>query len=256
MRIVLIHPNYHSGGAEIAGSWPPAWVAYITGALKAAGYTDVRFIDAMTNNVTDDELRYILAQEKPDVVGTTAITPSIYKAERILEIAKEEHPDVVTVLGGVHATFMFKQVLSEAPWVDVIVRGEGEEIIVELIRAIDEGRWPQQADEIKGLAYTRDGEIVATQAAPTVKNLEGIDPDWSILEWEKYIYVPLGVRVAIPNMARGCPFTCSFCSQWKFWRDYRVRDPKAVVDEIEKLVNDHEGRRDSRHAGRADRQEP
>ena len=240
MRIVLIHPNYHSGGAEIAGSWPPAWVAYITGALKAAGYTDVRFIDAMTNNITDDELRYILAQEKPDVVGTTAITPSIYKAERILEIAKEEHPGAVTVLGGVHATFMFKQVLSEAPWVDVIVRGEGEEIIVELIRAIDEDRWPQQADEIKGLAYTWDGEIVATQAAPTVKNLEGIDPDWSILEWEKYIYVPLGVRVAIPNMARGCPFTCSFCSQWKFWRDYRVRDPKAVVDEIEKLVEEHD----------------
>ncbi|RIA55119.1 magnesium-protoporphyrin IX monomethyl ester anaerobic oxidative cyclase [Dichotomicrobium thermohalophilum] len=239
MRIVLIHPNYHSGGAEIAGNWPPAWVAYITGALKAAGYTDVRFIDAMTNDISEDELRYILSQENPDVVGTTAITPSIYKAERALEIAKEEHPDAVTVLGGVHATFMFKQVLSEAPWVDVIVRGEGEEIIVELIRAIDEGRWPQEADTIKGLAFTKDDQIVATQAAPTVKDLEAIDPDWSILEWDKYIYVPLGTRVAIPNMARGCPFTCSFCSQWKFWRDYRVRDPKAVVDEIEKLVEEH-----------------
>ena len=67
-----------------------------------------------------------------------------------------------------------------------------------------------------------------------------MDPDWNILEWEKYIYVPLGVRVAIPNMARGCPFTCSFCSQWKFWRDYRVRDPLKVVDEIERLVNDHD----------------
>jgi anaerobic magnesium-protoporphyrin IX monomethyl ester cyclase len=43
----------------------------------------------------------------------------------------------------------------------------------------------------------------------------------------------MGVRVAIPNFARGCPFTCSFCSQWKFWRDYRIRDPKKVVDEIE-----------------------
>jgi anaerobic magnesium-protoporphyrin IX monomethyl ester cyclase len=40
-------------------------------------------------------------------------------------------------------------------------------------------------------------------------------------------------------MARGCPFTCSFCSQWKFWRDYRVRDPKKVVDEIETLVKEH-----------------
>jgi anaerobic magnesium-protoporphyrin IX monomethyl ester cyclase len=61
-----------------------------------------------------------------------------------------------------------------------------------------------------------------------------------MLEWEKYIYVPLGVRVAIPNMARGCPFTCSFCSQWKFWRDYRVRDPIKVVDEIEELVEKHD----------------
>jgi anaerobic magnesium-protoporphyrin IX monomethyl ester cyclase len=58
------------------------------------------------------------------------------------------------------------------------------------------------------------------------------------LEWDKYIYVPLGRKVAIPNMARGCPFTCSFCSQWKFWRDYRVRDPIKVVDEIEKLVEE------------------
>jgi anaerobic magnesium-protoporphyrin IX monomethyl ester cyclase len=46
--------------------------------------------------------------------------------------------------------------------------------------------------------------------------------------------------VAIPNFARGCPFTCTFCSQWKFWRDYRVREPKAVVDEIETLVRDHQ----------------
>jgi anaerobic magnesium-protoporphyrin IX monomethyl ester cyclase len=38
---LLIHPNYHSGGAEIAGNWPPAWVAYLTGYLKAGGYTDV-----------------------------------------------------------------------------------------------------------------------------------------------------------------------------------------------------------------------
>jgi anaerobic magnesium-protoporphyrin IX monomethyl ester cyclase len=48
MRIVLVHPNYHSGGAEIAGNWPPAWVAYLAGSLKSAGFTDIHFIDAMT----------------------------------------------------------------------------------------------------------------------------------------------------------------------------------------------------------------
>ncbi|PKP67126.1 MAG: magnesium-protoporphyrin IX monomethyl ester anaerobic oxidative cyclase, partial [Alphaproteobacteria bacterium HGW-Alphaproteobacteria-8] len=240
MRILLIHPNYHSGGAEIAGNWPPAWVAYLAGSLKAAGYTDVSFIDAMTNDLPDDEIADRIAKAKPDVIGVTAITPSIYKAERVLEIAREVAPNAVRVLGGVHATFMFNQILSEAPWIDVIVRGEGEEIFLDLIRAVDEGRWPAERRKIKGLAFAEDGEIVATAAAPTVKNLDGITPDWSLLEWSKYIYVPLGVRVAIPNMARGCPFTCSFCSQWKFWRDYRVRDPKKVVDEIEALVRDHQ----------------
>ena len=140
MRILLIHPNYHSGGAEIAGNWPPAWVAYLAGALKAAGYPDVRFIDAMTNNLSDEALAARIAEEKPDIVGATSITPSIYKAERALQIAKEANPNVVTLLGGVHATFMFKQVLSEAPWIDAIVRGEGEEILVEVVRAVEFGR--------------------------------------------------------------------------------------------------------------------
>ncbi len=239
MRIVLVHPNYHSGGAEIAGNWPPAWAAYLAGSLKAIGYNDVHFVDAMTNHLDDVDLAAEIARLSPDIVGVTAITPSIYAAERVLEIAQEVRPQAVRVLGGVHATFMYKQVLSEAPQVDVIVRGEGEEIFQELVTAIDQGRWPTDRRAIKGLAFRDGDDIVATPAAPTVKDLDSIDPDWSLLEWQKYTYVPLGVRVAIPNMARGCPFTCSFCSQWKFWRDYRIRDPKKVVDEIERLVVDH-----------------
>ncbi len=240
MRILLMHPNYHSGGAEIAGNWPPAWAAYIAGALRKAGFEDIRFIDAMTNDLSEEQVRQILIDEKPDVVGSTAITPSIYKAERLLQIAKEVHPQALTVLGGIHATFMYQQVLTEAPWIDAIVRGEGEEIIVELLRAIEDGRWHATRQDIKGIAYCEDGQVVATAAAPTVKDLDSISPDWGVLEWSKYIYIPMGKRVAIPNFARGCPFTCSFCSQWKFWRDYRIRDPKKVVDEIEGLIRDHD----------------
>ena len=240
MRIVLVHPNYHSGGAEIAGNWPPAWVAYLAGHLKGAGFDDIHFIEAMTNHISDEDLRAKLIELQPDVVGTTAITPAIYVAETVLQIAREAVPSAVTVLGGIHGTFMYKQVLSEAPWIDVIVRGEGEEIFLNLIGCIAEGRWPAERRSINGLAFIDGEEIRATPAASTVKDLDAINPDWSLLEWSKYIYVPLGKRVAIPNMARGCPFTCSFCSQWKFWRDYRVRDPKKVVDEIEKLVNEHD----------------
>jgi anaerobic magnesium-protoporphyrin IX monomethyl ester cyclase len=239
MRILFVHPNYRSGGAEIAGTWPPAWVAYLTGSLRRAGFDDIHFIDAMTNNIADDDLAKQIVAVKPDVVGVTSITPSIYAAERVLELARDHAPGALRMMGGIHATFMFKQVLTEAPWVDVIVRGEGEEILVALMETVRDGRWPADRKKIKGLAFLDGEEIVATAAAPTVKDLDGLDPDWNILDWDKYKYIPLGTRVAIPNMARGCPFTCSFCSQWKFWRDYRVRDPKKVVDEIERLVNDH-----------------
>ncbi len=239
MRILFVHPNYHSGGAEIAGNWPPAWVAYLSGALRKAGFEEIDFIDAMTNDLSDDAIREKIIAYQPDVIGVTAITPSIYMAERVLEIAAEATPDALRVLGGVHATFMYKQVLSEAPWVDVIVRGEGEEVVVNLMEAVREGRWPEDRSKIKGLAYIEDTKIIATPAAPTVKDLDGLEPDWSLLEWDKYIYVPLNTKVAIPNMARGCPFTCSFCSQWKFWRDYRVRNPIKVVDEIERLVTEN-----------------
>ena len=52
MRIMMVQPNYHAGGAEIAGNWPPSWVAYIGGALKQAGYTNVRFVDATVMETT------------------------------------------------------------------------------------------------------------------------------------------------------------------------------------------------------------
>ena len=123
MRILFIHPNYHSGGAEIAGTWPPAWVAYLAGSLRAAGFSDIHFVDAMTENVTQDDLRQRMIDLAPDVVGTTAITPAIYVAEEVLKLAAEVVPGALRVLGGIHATFMYRQVLSEAPWVDVIVRG-------------------------------------------------------------------------------------------------------------------------------------
>jgi len=239
LRILLVHPNYHSGGAEIAGNWPPAWVAYLSGALKAAGYRNIRFIDAMTDHIADDALEAILREERPDAVLCTAITPAIYQAQATLEMVRRIHPDAVTVLGGIHGTFMYGQVLSEAPWIDYIVRGEGEEIVVNLIRALDEGRLSRDRGEIQGIAYLQDGAPFATTPHPPIQDLDSLAPDWGILNWDRYIYIPLNCRVAIPNFARGCPFTCSFCSQWKFWRQYRTRDPKKFVDEIEMLVKEH-----------------
>ena len=239
MRILMIQPNYHSGGAEIAGNWPPSWVPYVGGALKQAGFTNVRFVDAMSKDIPDDVLAEIIKANQPDVVLATAITPMIYQSETTLKIAKEVCPNVVTVMGGIHPTYMYAEVLNEAPWVDYIIRGEGEEVTVNLLKAIENGTDKRDRAEIQGIAFLDNGEVVATPAHPPIKNLDTLSPDWSLLEWEHYIYTPLNVRVAVPNYARGCPFRCRFCSQWRFWRKYRSRTPKQFVDEIETLVKEY-----------------
>ncbi|PDV99400.1 magnesium-protoporphyrin IX monomethyl ester anaerobic oxidative cyclase [Candidatus Chloroploca asiatica] len=239
MRIMMIQPNYHAGGAEIAGSWPPSWVAYIGGALKTAGFDNVRFIDAMTLDIPNDQLRVIIERNRPDVILATAITPMIIKAQETLKMARELLPNTKLILGGVHPTFMYAQVLSEAPWIDYIVRGEGEEIIVELLKSIEAGSDLKDRATIQGIAYLENEKVVATPARDPIADLDTLTPDWSLLEWDKYIYVPMNVRVAVPNFARGCPFTCRFCSQWKFWRKYRSRSPLKFVDEVETLVRDY-----------------
>ncbi len=244
MRVLLIHPNYHSGGAEIAGNWPPAWAAYLTGYLKNGGYTDVHFVDAMTHHLDEAAVRAKIIALRPDIVGCTAITPAIYQAEATLQWVKEINPDIVTVLGGIHGTFMYPQVLAEAPWIDAVVRGEGEAVFLNFVRAVDDGSWARDRHCVRGIAFLEDQaatdkKALATEAEPPIADLDTIKPDWGILQWDSYIYIPMNTRVAIPNFARGCPFTCTFCSQWKFWRDYRIRDPIKVVDEIEDLVKNH-----------------
>jgi anaerobic magnesium-protoporphyrin IX monomethyl ester cyclase len=239
MRILLIQPNYHSGGAEIAGNWPSSWVPYVGGALKTAGFTDIEFIDAMTKYIEDEELAKILRDRQPDLVLATAITPMIYKSQSTLKLVKQVCPNAKTIMGGVHPTYMYREVLSEAPWVDYIIRGEGEEITVNLVSAIAKGTDIEERRDILGIAFLEDGKIVATPAHPPIKDLNTLTPDWSLLDWDNYIYTPLNTRVAVPNYSRGCPFRCRFCCQWKFWRKYRSRSPKHFVDEIEYLVKEH-----------------
>lgn len=239
MRILLIQPNYHSGGAEIAGNWPSSWVPYVGGALKTAGFRDLEFIDAMTKYIDDDRLAEILRDRQPDLVLATAITPMIYKSQSTLKLVKEICPNAKTIMGGVHPTYMYREVLGEAPWVDYIIRGEGEEITVNLVRAIANGTDKEERRNISGIAFLEAGKVVATAAHPPIKDLNTLTPDWSLLDWDNYIYTPLNTRVAVPNYSRGCPFRCRFCCQWKFWRKYRSRSPKHFVDEIEMLVKEH-----------------
>jgi anaerobic magnesium-protoporphyrin IX monomethyl ester cyclase len=236
-KVLLVTSPYHSGVVEAAGVWLPLSFVYLGGAARAAG-AEVRVHDAMSLFASHEEIAAVIAEFQPDLVGTSAITATEPDARVICETAKRWNPAVKTVVGNVHATFCWDQILRDDPNVDFVVRGEGERTMEELVHAVAAGEgW----DRIRGLAYRKDGVPVSNEARPLEPDLDLLTPAWDLIDWSLYYYRPRPEgRLAIASSARGCSQRCSFCSQQKFWaRTWRGRDPLKVVTELELLRDRH-----------------
>lgn len=230
-RILLVTPPYHSGVVETAGRWPHAGFVYLAGALRASDYDPIIY-DAMARMDDYAAIEREIRRIQPDVVATSTFTASVPESIALLRMAKRLDPDVVTVMGGVHPTFMYEEMLSQFPGtVDYVVRGEGDLTLPELMDAINGKR---RLSEVLGIAY-RDGEqVVATADRPMMADLDLFTPAWDLLRWTDYVFYPLPESsLAVVSTSRGCNQACSFCSQQKFWRrSWRGRDPDKVIDEL------------------------
>ena len=232
-RILLVTPPYHSGVVESAGTWLPLSLLYVGGALQRAGYGVVLY-DAMTRFHTLEQVRETLRREKPDAVFVTCITATVLDGMEVCRIAKEENPEVLTVLGNTHPTFMYDEILREHPEVDVIVRGEGEATSVELMDAWKTGsdlKW------VGGIAFRNGENVVATPRRQFIRNLDLVEPAWNLVPWKEYSYrVKPDSTLAIVSSSRGCIQHCSFCSQRLFWKEsWRAVSSVRFVDELEML---------------------
>ena len=233
-RVALLTPPYHSGVVESAGTWLNVGFVYIAGALRQAGY-EVDYYDAMSLWHKWPDIRKRIEAFKPDVVATTAYTASIVDGMKLLAFAKEINPRIVTVLGNVHATFCYEEVLTvDHAAIDYIVRGEGEETLPELLDCLNAGG---ELDDIKGLAFWRDGGVVVTPKRPYIQDLDALPTAWDLVEWPIYTYrAKKNARLAIVSSSRGCQQKCTFCSQQLFWaQTWRARSPENFVAELEML---------------------
>jgi anaerobic magnesium-protoporphyrin IX monomethyl ester cyclase len=233
-RIALVTPPYHSGVVETAGRWPNVAFVYIAGALREAGFEPVIY-DAMTAGDELPEIGRKLADMAPDMIMTSAYTSSYPKAISLLQMAKDAVPGIVTVIGGVHAHFMYEEVLTEAgDVVDFVACGEGERTSVELARCFDAG---DDHSKVRGIAY-RDGDrVVATKPQPWLHSLDRLPTAWDLVDWSLYEFFPLpDTNLAVVSSSRGCDQACSFCSQQAFWqRRWRARSAEDFVDELQML---------------------
>ncbi len=232
--VALVTPPYHSGVVETAGTWPNAAFVYLAGALREAGVEPVIY-DAMTMNHDLEQIASELERIAPDMVLTTAYTSSYPKAATMLRMAKETLPGVITGIGGVHAHFMYEEVLGrDGDAVDYVFRGEGEASLPELVACLNADDDPA---EVAGIAFVRDGHVVATPVRPWHESLDALPTAWDTVDWDLYRFYPLPDRhLAVVSTSRGCDQECTFCSQQAFWRQtWRARSAESVVDELEML---------------------
>ena len=229
-KILLVTPPYHCGVLESAGTWMPLGLAYIAGSVRQAGF-EVKISDAMAFFHSAGEIRQTILDFQPDVVGTSAYTSSIIEAINVLALAKEVNPDCITLLGGIHPTFCWREILQQSPEVDFIVRGEGERTTTELIEQIFSGKDP---GKISGIAYRKNGVPIVTKDRPQIKDLDSLPVAWDLIDWPRYSFKTKKNSVlAIVSSSRGCTQKCTFCSQRLFWREkWRGRKPEKFVEEI------------------------
>jgi len=194
---------------------------------------DVKIIDCTALNINRHALAEVIRQEQPDIVGVTALTPFLYKAVEVAEVAKDVDHRIITVLGGPHVTYLPEETLKENAAIDIVARGEGEHIMVDLVDCIERGG---QLSQVKGIGFRSDGRVILNEPQPLVDVDELPVPAYHLLPMQKYYFVLLG-RFATVIASRGCPHRCTFCSEWRFWGGrWRQRHPKKIGDELELLV--------------------
>lgn len=233
-KILLITPPYHSGVVESAGVWLNVGFVYIAGSLRVAGYDPI-YYDAMSHWHNYDDIGKRIESERPDVVATTAFTAEIVDALKVLKLAKEINSNIITVIGNVHPTFCYEEMLKDdSTSVDYIVRGEGEETMVDLMNVLSSGG---DLSKVRGIAYRENGNIAATPARGFMKDLDALPLAWDLVDWPIYTYRTMeNSRLAIVSSSRGCSQQCSFCSQQLFWqRKWRGRSAENFVGELEFL---------------------
>ncbi|MBU1172468.1 MAG: B12-binding domain-containing radical SAM protein [Proteobacteria bacterium] len=227
MKIALIAPPYP---LEEAPS-PPLGISYVAAACEKAG-AQVRIFDYIVRQYSPEKLEAEIKDFDPDVVGTTSVTMNYKKAAEILCLAKKIKPSLITLFGGPHVSFDIENTLTNYPGTDIVVIGEAEQTLAELIPVLC---LRDQWKTINGIAFRENGEIIRTHERPLMENLDYLPlPARHLLPMSRY--QALGFPVSIIT-SRGCPNKCIFCLGRKMVGfKVRYRTTQSVVDEIENIL--------------------
>ncbi len=255
-RVVLVHirdPQFYAIPGNVRGKngrlqimgFPPIGIMSLSSVLKRAGH-EVLLFDQANPDTPNDVIVAEVLRWQPDLVGMSFLSTTSYPHAKIL--ARELRcaaPDVKLAFGGVFATLNADHVKRQVPEVDFVCRGDGEQLILDLVDRLDD------PSGVLGVTWQDAGGVVRENPPrPLDRNLDQWPfPDRESLPIDFVESMPLDVPVVLSRerfttmqTSRGCPWPCIFCDIPIFNEGkWRSRSPEHVLAEFEQLKKDGYG---------------
>ena len=224
MKVLLISlPGYNTGDEPLF----PLGIGYLVAMLKAEH--EVKAIHYQRIEHVGPTFPDIIKSFRPDIIGLTCSTFNRGNVRKIIAVVKKYCPHVKVIVGGVHASYLYDQVLNNYN-ADVVVISEGEYTALELCRAFESGT---ALESVKGIAFKQDGRVVTTPPRGVIENIDELPmPNF---DFAGQMMRSSGMGFIITS--RGCSVRCTFCSTSSYWgQRVRKNSIKRVVDEMEHLI--------------------
>ena len=237
VRVLLVAPSYGERISNVAQTTlgPPLGLAYMAAVLQQQGF-DVSILDANALGLTDAGTVEAMVNHQPQVVGFTAVTPTVDQCGRLAARLRQRAPSCLIVLGGIHASALPEETLRRAPALDLIVRGEADTRFAQILHALRAGG---DLHDQAGVTFRdHSGEPVSTAPSTDLEDLDALPfPARDLLPMERYVS-PDGHGFSTILGARGCPGRCLYCSvNQLFGARLRNRAPELVAREMSETLH-------------------
>ena len=223
MKILLVYPYFLDKRInEEDISTIPMGLYYVGAMLRANGYA-VDILNGHNLGRAPHRIYQVLGNKQPDVVGFSILHANRWGGIDIARMVKKVNPKATVVFGGVGATFLWEHFLTHFPEIDYVVRGEGEQSFLELIRFLEKGKTGTPTN-IDGLAFRKAGKPFKTKDREPVADLDSLPMPADHFSFQHI------------SLTRGCPAGCTFCGSPAFWkRQVRFHSADYFVSQMVRL---------------------
>jgi len=207
--------------------WPglSLGIAYLASVLDRSKICKARFIDCQVAG--DCEKQILEALGSDNTVGISVNAGTVSSAMDISRLIRERSPKTKIIMGGPHATAVYRRLIPE--YADIVIVGEGEDTILELLKT-------DELSAVRGIVYW-DGELKVNPPRPLIADLDRIPyPAWDKFELKKYRFGGLLTPYLSMMTSRGCPNQCIYCTKFVHGSQIRLRSEENVIGEIDYLT--------------------